>query len=369
METLVALPQVREVLGHGPTKTSVRLDLGLQLDLRLVSERDFGSLLQHFTGNKQHNILLRELAVKQGKSVSEYGIATVGTNDAVHFTDEEDVYRYLGLQPIPPEMREGGDELVLAARGALPRGITRSDIRGDLHAHTTWSDGASSLEEMAEAARTLGYAYLAISDHSGGLGVARGLTIDRLHHLCQEITTLNNSYAASGDAFRLLTASEVNIRVDGSMDYPDEVLAELDLVIGSIHSSMNQPPEQMTARLIKAIENPHVDIIGHLTARLVGQRPPVQYDRKAVFSAAAASQTAMEINANLHRLDLSDHDAAYARELGIMLAINTDAHHTSGLDDMADGVRYARRAWVTSSDVLNTRSLDQLMAWLRHRTI
>jgi len=367
MDTLVGLPQVREVLAHGLTKTSVLLERKLQLDLRLVPERDFGSLVQHFTGSKLHNIVLREWAVKHGKSISEYGITDVASGEVAHFSDEDDVYRHLGLQPIPPEMREGRDEVEVAARGALPRTIRLTDIRGDLHSHTTWSDGASSLEEMAEAARSRGYSYLAISDHSGGLGVANGLSVERLRAQRQAIHALNAGYERAGVAFRLLAAAEVDIRADGSLDYPDDVLADLDLVVASIHSAMNQPPDRMTARLLRAIENPHVDVIGHLTARLLGSRPSVQYDRAAVFAAAAGARTALEINAHLRRLDLSDNDARYARDLGIMLTIDSDAHHTSGLADMADGVRYARRAWTTPTDVLNTRPLDELLTWLHNR--
>jgi DNA polymerase (family X) len=360
MDLLVSLPAVDRVLGHGMTKTSVILYGGLQLDLRLVEPRDFGSLLQHFTGNAQHNILLREYAVARGLKVSEYGLEDVATGSVQHFEDEAAIYAALDLQFIPVELRQGRDEIRLAARGALPALIECADIKGDLHMHTTWSDGSASIEEMIKAAVDLGYAYMAISDHSGGLGVARGLTVDRLRAQAKEIREVASRYPG----IRVFTASEVDIRADGSMDFPDDVLADLDLVIGSIHSAMNQTPDEVTARLMRAIENPHVDIIGHPTTRIVGGREGVEFDRAAVFGAAARTGTALEINANPSRLDLRDTDARLALEAGVKLTIDTDAHVESNLAFMEYGVRTARRGGARAQDVWNAAPVEQVAAWL-----
>ncbi len=364
MALLVGLPIVREVVAHGPTKTSVIVEPGIQLDLRLVEDRDYGSLLQHFTGNQQHNIVLRSYAEARGQKVREYGILDSKTGQDHHFAREEEVYAHLGLQYIPPEIRGGQDEVELAARGKIPRLVELGDIRGDLHCHTTESDGHNTLEEMMAAARARGYAYMAIADHSAGRGVANGLSVARLRAQIAEIRALNRRLERDGVDFRVLAASEVDIRADGTLDYPDEVLAELDLVVASIHSAMSQDAETTTRRLVRAIENPHVDIIGHLTARLVGQREPVQFDRAAVFAAAARTRTALEVNAAPSRLDLKDTDVRLARAADCLLTIDTDAHATDNLDLMIYGVQTARRGWAEASDVLNTRPLDELLAWL-----
>ncbi len=360
MDLLVGLPQVREVVAHGPTKTSVILEPGIQLDLRLVSDQDFGSLLQHFTGNRQHNIVLREYAVERGQKVREYGIQDTRTGQEHHFADEEGIYAHLGLQYIPPEIRQGLDEIERAAKRAIPRLVEIGDMRGDLHMHTTASDGHNTLEEMVEAARARGYEYIAIADHSAGRAVAGGLSVERLRAQIAAIRALDERV----DGIRVLSASEVDIRADGTLDYPDEVLAELDLVVASIHSAMGQDEDVMTRRLLSAIENPHVDIIGHLTARLVGQREPVRLDRAAVFAAAARTRTALEVNAHPSRLDLKDADVRLAREAGCLLTIDTDAHSIADLDLMIYGVKTARRGWAEARDVLNTRPLDELLAWL-----
>ncbi|HZS88604.1 MAG TPA: DNA polymerase/3'-5' exonuclease PolX [Chloroflexota bacterium] len=360
MDLLVGLPVVREVVAHGKTKTSVVVDPGIQLDLRLVADEDFGSLLQHFTGNQQHNIQLREYAVARGMKVSEYGIADAGSGQVHHFAREEDVYAHLGLQYMPPEIRQGLGEIEIAARHAIPRLIELGDVRGDLHMHTTESDGHNTLEEMVAAARAHGYDYIAIADHSAGRGVAGGLSVERLRAQMAAIRALN----ARLDGITVLAASEVDIRADGTLDYPDEVLAELDLVVASIHSAMAQDETTMTRRLLAAIENPHVDIIGHLSARLIGQREPVQFDRGAVFSAAARTRTALEVNAHPNRLDLKDSDVRLAREAGCLLTIDTDAHSIADLDLMICGIKTARRGWAVAGDVLNTRPLAELRAWL-----
>ena len=360
MQLLMRLPVVRETLLHGPTKTSVIVEPGIQLDLRLVEDRDYGSLLQHFTGNRQHNIVLRSYAEGRGQKVREYGILDTRSGQEHHFAREEDIYAYLGLQYIPPEIRGGQDEVELAAKGKIPRLVELGDIRGDLHCHTTESDGRNTLEEMAEAARARGYAYMAIADHSAGRGVANGLSVERLRAQIAAIRVLNKRL----DPFRVLAASEVDIRADGTLDYPDDVLAELDIVVASIHSAMSQDEETTTRRLIRAIENPHVDVIGHLTARLVGQREPVQFNRAAVFAAAARMRTALEVNAHPTRLDLKDTDVRLARAAGCRLTIDTDAHAIDNLDLMTYGVQTARRGWAEASDVINAGPLDELLAWL-----
>jgi DNA polymerase (family 10) len=361
MDLLVSLPQVERVLGHGRTKTSVVLSGGLQLDLRLVEPRDYGSLLQHFTGSQQHNIVLREYAVARGLKISEYGITTLASGETAHFEDEESLYGSLKLQYIPPELRQGQDEVRLAARHALPRLIELGDLRGDLHVHTDWSDGTASIEEMVRAARAKGYAYVAISDHSGGRGVANGLSVERLRRQMAEVRAV----AARYPDIRVFAASEVDIRADGSMDFPDEVLAELDLVVGSIHSAMSQPADVATARLLRAIENPHVDIIGHLSTRLVEARVGIEFDRGAVFTAAARTGTALEVNAHPSRLDLRDTDVRLALAAGARLTIDTDAHAIDGLDLMDYGVGTARRGGARKEDVWNAVAPDELVAWLR----
>lgn len=360
MALLVGLPQVERVIGSGRTKTSVILRGGLQLDLRLVEPRDYGSLLQHFTGSQQHNILIREYAVARGWKISEYGIQTAATGEVAHFEDEAGVYARLGLQFIPPELRQGRDEIALAARQALPRLVELADIHGDLHVHTDWSDGTASIEEMVRAASARGYEYVAISDHSGGRGVANGLSAERLRRQIAEVRAVDARYPH----IRVLAASEVDIRADGSMDFPDEVLAELDVVIGSIHSAMAQPSEVTTSRLLRAIENPHVDIIGHLTTRLVGGREGVDFDRAVVFAAAARTGTALEVNAHPSRLDLRDSDVRLALEAGAHLTIDTDAHAVEGLDVLEYGVHTARRGGARREDVRNAEPLDRLLTWL-----
>ena len=353
IKRFTSLPLVSEVIMAGPQRASVRLGNGLQVDLRLVPHDAFGSLLQHFTGSQAHNVVLREYAVKKGLSVSEYGITRADTGERESFSEEEAVYTRLGLQYIPPEIREGGVEIELAERGSIPRLVELSDIKGDLHDHTIWSDGHNTTEEMVEAARARGYQYIAITDHSAGRGIANGLSVERLREHIKEIRALNERY---GD-IRIFTGSEVDIRADGSLDYPDEVLAELDVVVASVHSAMGQEAARMTERIIKAMHNPHVDIIGHLTCRLLGEREPVALDSEAIFRAAAATGTALEINASPSRLDLKDTHIHRARELGVMLVSSTDAHRVEHLDYMRFGVGIARRGWCEPSHILNTRPI------------
>ncbi|HEV7214799.1 MAG TPA: DNA polymerase/3'-5' exonuclease PolX [Chloroflexota bacterium] len=360
----VAQPMVREVLGQGPAKATVIAQNGVQLDLKVVQPRDYGSLLQHFTGSKTHNIRLREFAQRKQLKVSEYGITDERTGSDEHFETEEGVYRRLGLAYIPPELRQGFDEIERAQSGRLPRLVTRADLRGDLHAHTDQSDGHNTLEEMAAAAKAAGLHYLAICDHSVGRAVANGLSIERLR---QQIAAIRAYNATATDGFRLLAGSEVDIRSDGRLDYPDEILAELDIVVASIHSAMQQDKETATRRLLRAIANPYVTIIGHPTARLVGKREPVALDMDAVIAAAARSGTVLEINASLERLDLKDSHARQAQEAGVMLSIDTDAHVTDSLQNLEYGVAVARRAWCAPEQILNSRNADDVLAFARRK--
>ncbi len=361
IQAFVTLPQVREVLEKGTTKASVIVFDGLQADFRLLEHDSFGSALQYSTGSKQHNIDLRTRAERMGLSLSEYGITNMKTGELEKFATEEAFYKRQGLDYIPPEIREGQHELALAEKGVLPRLVEWSDIKGDLHIHTDWSDGAVPLEDMVQAARERGYQYIGITDHSIGLGIARGLNLERIHRQMQEIKELNKKLSG----FRILTGMEVDIRASGRLDMPDELLAELDVVLASVHSSMNQDEEQMTRRVISAIENPNVDIIAHPTCRILGEREPVALDMEAVFKAAAENKTALEISAMPSRLDLKDTHIYRARELGVKLVINSDAHQIEHLDFMRFGVGTARRGWCGAGDILNALPLEGFLAALK----
>ena len=360
IDAFVTLPQVGQVLAQGPTKASAILSGGLQVDLRMVEHDAFGSLLQYFTGNQQHNIALRERGRRQGFKLSEYGITVMATDKLEKFSTEEEFYRRLGLQYIPPELREAQGELEKAEQGAIPKLVESTDIKGNLHTHTEWSDGHDSIEEIATAARDMGYQYVAITEHSAGRGIAHGLDVERLRKQVAEIRAVNERLTG----IRVLSGIEVDIRADGSLDLPHEVLSELDVVIAAVHSAMNQSEEKMTRRVIDAIENPDVDIIAHPTCRLVGEREPVAIDLDAVFRAAAKNSKVMEINAMPDRLDLKDIHAFRARDLGVKLAIGTDAHSIAHLGFMQFGIGVARRAWCESRHILNTLSLAELLAIL-----
>jgi DNA polymerase (family 10) len=360
MDTFVSLPIVGQVLVQGPTKSSVIVSGGLQVDLRMVEHEAFGSLLQYFTGSKQHNISLRERGRRQGLKLSEYGITDIATDKLEKFADEEKFYRRLGLQYIPPELREAQGEIEKAEQGTLPKLVEPSDIKGDLHMHTDWSDGHNSIEEIALAAKKLGYQYIAITDHSGGRGIAHGLDIERLRKQIEEIKKVNEHI----DGIQIFSGIEVDIRADGSLDLPHAILAELDVVIAAVHSAMNQNEEKMTRRVLSAVDNPDVDIIAHPTCRLLAAREPIAIDLEAVFRAAAKNNKIMEINAMPDRLDLNDVHASRARELGVKLAIGTDAHDVSHLDFMRFGVGVARRAWCEPQHILNTLPLADILTIL-----
>jgi len=353
------LDQVAEVLLSGPTKTSIRTVDGLQVDLRVLELARWGTALQYFTGSQAHNIRLRALALERGFSLSEYALKRKDGTELLCATEEE-VYAALGLPPIPPELREDRGEIEAALEDQLPDLIQMADLKGDLQFHTTWSDGRQTLLEMAQAAQARGLAYALVTDHSQGLGVARGLTVADLRRQRAEIEDVNRKI---GGTFRLLAGTEVEVRADGALDFPDEVLAELDLVVAAVHSGLRQDREQVTARILAAIRSPHVDVIAHPTGRLIGEREGADMDMEAVFRAAAETGTALEINAYPTRLDLRDAHVRRAIELGVKLAINSDAHDVNGFAVLPLGVATARRGWAMAADVLNTCSVEEVLAW------
>jgi DNA polymerase (family X) len=334
---------VIEIVAKGPSKATVLSNDGLRFDLRVVPPESYGNLLQHFTGSADHNIALRERAVKDGLSVSEYSITVVETGEELRFGSESEVYDRLGYAFIPPELRENAGELDAARNGKLPKLVELSDIKGDLHCHSTWSDGKHSLEQMALAARERGYAYLAITDHPRGTLAEQNLEVDKL----------NERLAP----FRILKGIEVNIRVDGSLSLPDDVLAERDWVMASLHGAFDRNP---TERVVAAMENPHVDCIGHLTARKINIRPPADVDVEKVVTKAVETGTFLEINSQPNRLDLRDAHARLAGEAGVKIAVNTDSHELRALQHIEMGVAQARRAWLTKDQVLNTRPWSQI---------
>ena len=345
----------------GPNGVRAQTHNGVSVDLRIVPPAAFGNLLQHFTGSKAHNVQLREDAVGRGLSVSEHGITETESGEVTLCESEKDVYARLGYAYIEPELREGRGELKAAREGALPELIELDDLRGDLHSHTTLSDGRNTLEEMAEAARARGYAYLAITDHSASHGFGDHVTAERLWERIEEIRAWNKGKRG----FRLLAGSEINIGLDGSLDYPDDLVAALDWVVASVHTSFSVSEAEMTGRVLEAIENPLVDCIGHLTGRLIGRREPYAIDVEAVFEAAARTGTTIEINGNPNRRDLSDRHARLAADAGVTIVLNTDAHGTETLDNMAYAVATARRAWLTAADVANTRGWAEFKKLLR----
>jgi DNA polymerase (family 10) len=363
MEAFINHPLVARVLGKGETKSSVEYANGLRAQLWVHPPERFGTALQYATGSKDHNVRLREMALKKGLSLSDQSFLREDGSEILCATEEE-VYELLGLPWIPPELREDKGEIQAALAGKLPELIERSDVRAELHSHTTWSDGKLSVKEMAEAARQRGFKVLAITDHSPSLGVTGGLSIEDIRIQRAEIEAAQTEL---GDSIRVLQGTEMEIRADGTLDYPDEVLAAFDIVIASIHVSLRQPREKITERILNAINNPHVDVIGHLTGRLIPDREGADLDMEAVLTAAAESGVALEINAHPARLDLEDVHARRAVQLGIPLSINTDAHTAADMDLMHFGVATARRGWVEAGDVINTWETDRLLAWLQKR--
>ncbi len=372
IEAFQKLPQVVDVAGSGETKCSVILTTGLRVDLRVVEPKHWGAALQYFTGSKEHNVQVRELAQRQGWSLNEYGLTATGAGDAAEgeqrfFAEEAELYAFLGMACPPPELRENRGEVKAAREGVLPELVRLEDIRGELHGHSTWSDGTASIAAMAEAARQRGYSYWNVADHSTGLGMVGGLDSKRLREQSDEIAALNEQWREAGEEFRLLRGTEVEILSDGALGLPDEALAELDVVVASIHSGLRQDRETITERCLKAVRNPHVDILGHATGRLIGSRPPSEIDMERILQACAETGTVVEINAHPSRLDVNDVYARRAVELGCKIAINSDAHETSGMEMMEYGIAVARRAWLRAADVINTYPLDKMLAALKDR--
>jgi DNA polymerase (family X) len=363
MQAFVGHPDVIRVSGQGETKASVEFSHNLRAQLWVHPPERFGTALQYATGSKDHNVRLRELALKRGLSLSDQAFLKQDGSELL-CTTEEEVYATLGLPWIAPELREDRGEVQAALAGELPELITRADIKAELHSHSTWSDGTLSIRQMAEAARARGLKVLAITDHSASLGVAGGLSVDEIKAQRSEIDAVQSEL---GDTIRLLQGCEVEIRADGSLDFPDEALAELDLVIGALHISLRQPRSQVTERMLNAIRNPHVDIIAHPTGRLIPNREGADLDMEAVLKAASEHGVALEINAHPSRLDLEDIYARRAWQMGIRLCVNTDAHSASDLDMLPFGVATARRGWVQAKDMLNAWQPEKILEWLRAR--
>ncbi|MBI2853172.1 MAG: DNA polymerase/3'-5' exonuclease PolX [Chloroflexi bacterium] len=361
IHAFTSLPQVTEVIASGGTKASVIVAGGLQVDLRIVEHEAFGSLLQYFTGSKEHNIVIRERGRRQGLSLSEYGITDLKTGWLEKYASEEAFYGRLGLQYIPPEIREGGAEIDMAAQGRLPGLVEMGDIKGDLHVHTSASDGRDTLEAMARAAKEHGYEYVVITDHSKALGMAHGLDTERVKQQKAEIEGLNRKIGG----IRILSGMEVDIRADGSLDMPDEVLAGLDVVVASVHSGLTEGEEKMMRRITRAIENPNVDIYAHPTCRLLPGREPAAVNMEALFQTALRTGSALEINASPSRLDLKDVHIYRARELGVKLVMSTDAHSTEHFGFIRFGVGIARRGWCEAKDILNSKPLDEFLSSLK----
>ena len=363
MEAFIHHPDVLRVAGQGENKSSVELSNGLKIQLWIQPPERFGTLWAYATGSKDHNVRMRELAIRQGLSLSEQALLDGESREKL-YASEEEVYAVLGLPWIPPELREDRGEVQAAQAGKLPRLLTLGDQQSDLHNHTDWSDGTASIQQMAEAARQMGLKVLGITDHSGGLGVANGLSVERLRQQKDEIRAVQ---ACLGDSIHLLHGAEVDILSDGAMYYPDDVLAELDIVVASLHSSLRQPRDVITPRLLRAIRNPQVDIIGHPSGRLLPNREGADLDWDAVLAAAQESGVSLEINANPSRLDLDEIYARRAVDMGIPLSINTDSHSTIELQLSEYGVSVARRAWAGPENVLTAWAPERLVGWLKHR--
>ncbi|RJP27441.1 MAG: DNA polymerase/3'-5' exonuclease PolX [Actinobacteria bacterium] len=361
MEQFTTLPLVDKVLLRGDTKSSIVTRDGLQVDMRVVLPKEYGAALQYFTGSQSHNVRVREIAKKDGKKINEYGVFRVADDRRLAGETEEQVYRALGMACPPPEIRENRGEVEAALRGELPVLIEHADILGDLHVHSEASDGTASLEELRESAERLGYRYLAVTDHAANLRVAGGLDRDRLVSQIEAIRKMNE---AGDSTVTLLAGTELNIDNDGGLDYEEDILAMLDVVVVSVHGGFKQDRERITHRIVAAMHDPHVKIVAHPTGRLIGQRPPYDLDLRAVMREARETGTALELNAFPDRLDLNDENLMEAREHGVRIAIGTDAHRLEHLAFMSYGVATARRGWLGRGDVLNTLHTEQLLEWL-----
>ena len=363
LREFVKLPSIKRVRALGKTSASVITEGDLQTDVRAVSQQSYGAALQYFTGSKQHTVRLRTMARERGLKINEYGVFR--GEDRIGGEDEKDVYYALGLKFMPPELREDRGEIEAAIDGHLPTLIEENDLRGDLHMHTTWSDGRASVEEMVERAAKLGREYIALTDHSQSSRIARGLDLERLELKIEEVEALRKRRGKRKP--RVLMGAEVDILADGRLDYPDQILARLDVVVASIHSAFRQSKDRITGRLLDAIANPYVQIIGHPTTRLIGAREPVEFNFRQVVKATVAAGVALEVNGSPNRLDLNDVMTRAAHEAGSLLAIDSDAHSTAQLAQTSFGVSQARRAWVEARSVVNTWPWPKFSRWMRHR--
>lgn len=359
MDAFTNLDGVDDIVAKGDTKSSIILK-GIDVDLRVVAETSFGAAAHYFTGSKHHNIRIRELGMKQGLKINEYGIFR--GDERIGGEDEADVFASVGLAYIPPELREDRGEIEAAKANKIPMLVTANDIKGDLHVHTNWSDGKNSIEEMALTAISSGYEYIAVADHSPAVGIAGGMNEDKITKRQEEIEKLNTRFETEGINFSVLSASEVDIKSDFSMDFPDDVLKSLDVVVGAIHTKFTQDRETMTKRIVTAMENPNVDIIAHPTGRLLGKRDPYEVDMEQLMESAKATGTVMELNSFPGRLDLNDVHCKMAKDYGVLIAISTDAHDAMQMRDVIKyGVATARRGWLEPKDVVNTRGVDEVM--------
>ncbi|MGQ9587493.1 MAG: DNA polymerase/3'-5' exonuclease PolX [Thermoplasmata archaeon] len=364
MEAFVSYPDVKEILMKGPTKSSVVLKNNLQVDIRAVETKSFGAALQYFTGSKDHNVAMRKIGVEMGLKLNEYGVFERDSEKRVAGETEEDVYRALNLPFIPPEIRENNGEIEAARDGKLPRLLEPGHVRGDLHVHTNWTDGANSIRDIVSTAISMGYEYVAITDHSQSLRITNGLSPDRLRKQIDAVRKVEEEFA---DRVRVLAGNEVDIKADGSLDYTSSVLKDLDIVIASVHSRFKMEREEMTKRVVKAIESGHVDILGHPTGRIIGQRLPYELDMAKVLEAARDAGASMELNSFPERLDLSDAHCRLAKDSKVKVAIGTDAHSREQMDFIKFGIITARRGWLEDKDVVNTLSAKDLMSMLRRR--
>jgi DNA polymerase (family 10) len=363
LQEFTEVPAVKQVIALGPTRATVIIEGGMQVDVRAVARQSFGAALQYFTGSKEHNVHLRTLAHERGLKINEYGVFR--GDKKIGGEKEEEVYRQLKMAVIPPELREDRGEIEAALAGKLPKLIELDDLRGDLHAHTNYSDGRSTIEEMAARAAELGYEYIALADHSPSARIARGLELDRLEKKIEELEGVRKKMR--GSKLHILLGTEVDILADGKLDYPDEVLARIDVVTASIHTGFRQSKDRMTARLLDAISNPHVHIIGHPSTRLIGSREPVNMDFERIVKAVVDAGIALEVNGSPFRLDLTDTMARAAQEAGALLAINSDAHATAQLEQVRFGVFQARRGWIEARSVVNAWPWSKLNHWLKGR--
>ena len=361
INTFTEFDDVSEVLSAGTAKASVLLNQGFQADLRVVPKKSFGAALSYFTGSKAHNIALRSIAVGKKLKLNEYGLFK--GDQAVAGTDEEGIYGKLGLAYIEPELREDRGEVEACTDGTLPKLLQADDIRGDLHMHSTASDGSTSIEELARAAKSMGYQYIAMTEHSSSSAIAHGLNAKLLLKQIEKVRRAD----AKIKGIKILASAEVDILADGSLDYPDEVLARLDLVTASVHSGLASSAQKVTSRLLRAMENPYVDIIGHPTGRLLGKREAMDLDMERIIAAAAKRHIAMELNSHWARLDLKDIHLRMAKRAGVKIAICTDAHSIEDLDNICYGIWTARRGWLEADDVLNSKTAPQLLKWVSSR--